>query len=339
MTYDLITNAGVENFRQQLERQLKTCKSFSIATAFITKEACELLKTFISKNRTGLRNGRLIISVYQCFNKKEVLQELYDLVETSGGKLQVAISNNVQFHWKYYYFESKIKTTAYIGSANFTKSGISEAGELVSKVTLSRTEKGLRQNLLGVFDKEWEASTSIAHFPINKYKSSSSLIKGAIQKLHPDIIQLLKSKDTEDVEDERLPELATKIFGFLTARTMKMVSLTQSHWDKNNWEYFVCYLKRDYERLASAKTFFIIEQSSNKYFFNIGQIKSSCILNTPDGKYFIAYTPITRSKRENEVIRRSLKDVGFDYRSSHFIHKKLSPKQKQAFYSLFQNNK
>ncbi len=85
MKIEFFNNAGVVNLKGELETIAKTCKSFNIASAFITNEAITVLKTFLNSNRNSLRAGRLITGLYQCFNSKETLLELERISKLSKG--------------------------------------------------------------------------------------------------------------------------------------------------------------------------------------------------------------------------------------------------------------
>src|ERR1035441_6920522 len=116
MRIDLINNSGIKSFGGELEELMLTSSSFEIAAAFITHEAIELIDLFLKQNKNPIRSGRLITGFCYCFNSKEVLQDLQKLVIKSRGRLQVNMSSNPRFHWKYYSFEHVKRVTSYIGS-------------------------------------------------------------------------------------------------------------------------------------------------------------------------------------------------------------------------------
>ncbi len=336
MKVELINNTGIQNLRRQLEDQMLTCNSFNIASAFITSEALQVLQTFLIKNKAKNRIGRLLISLYQCFNTKEILQNLFQLQKKSNGKLQVNISRDKKFHWKHYYFKNSINNIAYIGSANFTKGGM-EQRELTTKITLQLKEKSLGENIVQIFNDEWENSISILDFPINKYKSSSIAIQKTTQHLHPDILKLLKEVKTKDKEkNNSIPEFAIKLFGFLSVKTKKLITQSQSHWDKYHWNYYACNRKIEYDKIRMAKTVLIINKYSNKYSFAISVIKSYCKLDTPDGNYFIAFKEKTKAdKKETDKLRSQIENLGLLYHSNNFFYKRLTIKQGEAIKSFF----
>jgi HKD family nuclease len=330
MRIEFINNAGIQNMKHQLEEEMKSCKSFSIASAFITSGSLEVLDIFIKKNRYRFRGGRLIISLYQAFNSKEILTSLNILNNRNQGKISIAISKNKQFHWKYYSFESEKKLTTFIGSSNFTTSGMEDPGELMSKITLANKDRNKQKDLLAVFNYEWENSIPINEFPIDKYVSSAMSLRNGLSKLHPDILSLLKWKSQGKDFAEVLPGIIIVISGYLSESTTKIISKNQSHWDKNNWDCFGGHLTKGvYDRLASVRFIVIIEKYSGKYSFYISTIKGRCPLITKDGKYFIAHKKITKKKSVTPKIDEIFMSLGIRYRSPKFKPKNLSKKKAQ----------
>jgi len=323
MKVEFLDNSGVQNLKQQLEEQIRTCKSFDFASAFITTEGVDILKSFIKKRSNG--NSRIIISLYQNFNSKEVLSELKTLHLKSKGKLLIHISKNLKFHWKFYCFEKTTTTIAYIGSANFTSSGLSDAGELTTKLSFSHKKKLPTQYLKKLFNKEFENSISIERFPIELYRSSPFKLKQATPKLHPDIRKLLDEKSLE--KGDLLPKVAILIGGYLTQTTVKLITNSKSNWDENGWNYFVCQSKRDYDRYTRSQYMAVIYHFNRKYTFAIHEIKDFTPLKTPDGNYFIAHERVTKTKRESKKLQEQLQELGINYRSRKFNDYILTPKR------------
>lgn len=333
MKVEFLNNCGVQNLKQQLEEQLVNCKGFSIASAFITSEGIDILQNFLKKNKTKTGSGRLIISLYQSFNSRDTLQSLKHLHTTSKGRLLVHISKNQHFHWKYYGFEKVNSTIAFIGSANFTNSGIEGAGELTTKITLSKRDKVQITHLNAMYDIEFENSISIEKFPLELYKSSSVNLKKVIEKLHPDIINLLNQKTVKT--EDTLPKLAVLISGYLTQTTVKLISKTKSHWDRNRWDYFAFQLKREYDRFTAFRHIVVINYYNRRYTFSIHEIKDYTPLKTPDGNYFIAHKPVTKIKRESQNLREQLYQLGINYRARNFFDFKLSTRKAEIIKDIF----
>lgn len=331
MKIEFLNNCGVQNLKQQLEEQIKTSTNFNIASAFITAEGVNILQAFLKRRTKG--SSRIIVSLYQCFNSQETLYSLKALHTKSKGKILVHLSKNQHFHWKYYSFEKATTTTAFIGSANFTNSGLSGEGELTTKISFSSKDKLAINNLQKLYNTEFENSISIEKFPIELYKSSSSKLNNATEKLHPDLVNLLKENKIE--KGDLIPKLAVRISGNLTQATVKLVSKTKSHWDKSQWDYFALQSKREYDKFTVCRYFVIINYYSRRYNFSIHEIKDFTPLKTPDGHYFIAHKQVSKIKRETEKLREQFLSLGISYRSRNFDNYTLSPKKGNILKGFF----
>src|SRR5205814_7364435 len=132
MKLEHLTNNSATNLHSELSSVLMKANESSIATAFINDEAIELIAASLKKNKK--LQGRILIGLYNFFNKKKDLEALLQLVNSNPARLQVHISLDKCFHWKYYRFVAGQKQIFYIGSANFTTSGMADNRELVVKL-------------------------------------------------------------------------------------------------------------------------------------------------------------------------------------------------------------
>ena len=74
MKIEHLTNTLI-SFGSEIQSQLAACRSFSIATAFISTDAIDLIEHSLKKNR-ALKECRLLIGLYGCFNSKADLERL-----------------------------------------------------------------------------------------------------------------------------------------------------------------------------------------------------------------------------------------------------------------------
>lgn len=334
MQFNLITNSGVKNLNQELSEQLKIANTVNIAVAFITKEGLDLLKIFLKSNKNKFRHCKLLTGLYHCFNSKEVLFELNEMADKSKGVLEVHLSKTERFHWKYYSFDRMNELVYYIGSANFTKGGLTGNGELQTKLTIGIKDKSIRKDLDEIFNKEWANSEDISVIPLNKYKEIH--LKSNINILDPAIRNLLfKSKKLPNSNDNHLPGRLVIFRSDLSKTTERLITKHQSHWDQNNWNYFACESEYDYQMFFKTKTIFIISKLLGNYTFEIGEIKDYCKLKTPDGYFFIAYTPRKRPKKENPHRREKLEELGFSYHSRKFCNRNLGIRQSEKILDMF----
>lgn len=171
MKIEHLTNKSATNLHSELSSALMKAGEFSIATAFINDEAIELIAASLKKNKK--LQGRILIGLYNFFNKKKDLEGLLQLVNSNPARLQVHISLDQCFHWKYYRFISGQKQTLYLGSANFTTGGMADNRELVVKLAdnIKTADRSL-QNLANSFEKEWLYSRPLAEFPLEHYREA-----------------------------------------------------------------------------------------------------------------------------------------------------------------------
>ncbi|RYZ18586.1 MAG: hypothetical protein EOO16_22130 [Chitinophagaceae bacterium] len=154
-----------------------------MGVAFISDGALTLLDVFLQQNTKRLRRGRILLSLYNSFNSKAVLERL-KVLNADSGKLQVRVSANPHFHWKYDHFYSSAHQAAFVGSANFTNAGLREKGELTTRFRLSRADKQLSEDFKRRFDTEWDDARSISDLPLDHYKQEKAPASGG---LHPEI--------------------------------------------------------------------------------------------------------------------------------------------------------
>lgn len=169
MKLEHITNSGPYNFYSAIEGELLSCTSFSFAVSFISKEGTELIEKTLLKNK-NLTNGQLLISAFNYFNEVSVLQKLQQLSKRYSSKLQIHISLNKTFHWKYYKLSKAATELLFVGSANFTTGGLSENGEIMVRMASKKTSsKSEFDSLNKSFIKEWDFSKPIMEFPLEHY--------------------------------------------------------------------------------------------------------------------------------------------------------------------------
>lgn len=328
MKSELISNRGTTNFDAILSEEFKKCKTFDIASAFITEHALTLLGKF-AKNKYKNRQGRILISLYQSFNSKSILTELAR-ISSSNKNIQVRISRNERFHWKFYQFKYVSKKTVYIGSANFTKEGLTSPGEIISKINVSRADKSRFDLYDAAFNKEWGESVAINKIPLEKYKQAPPLHNSS--RLHPDIKKILSAKTEHRKSDAIKLKRITITRGKVSSLTEKKIKQSETEW--KNYEYFSCVTKSEYDTLRKYNTFLLIEIHNRDYTLSIVQkIDEISEISTPDGKYFIAYKYLRR-RRETPSIRDEFESMGINYHSRRFVSKSIGVHQEKRIFEL-----
>jgi HKD family nuclease len=279
-------------FDSEIVFQLSECTSFSIATAFINDYAIDLIENTLKRNK-ALKQGTLLIGIFQHFNRQKDIERLKQLAKQYPHILKVNISLDKKFHWKYYHFETARNNSLYIGSANFTTGGLKSNSEIVVKLTDTKRSKDKSlNNLITAFDKELLNSKSISLFPISKYKEQ--LLKNDLSsanKINPELKAFFDSKQKKQ-EREIISDKAVVSYlcESVCNSTEKAVYNHSPEMNISSVDYFVCNSKAHYDACVKLKNLLIIvREGRNNYEAFWSKVVGYEDIKTPDGKYFIFY--------------------------------------------------
>ncbi|HAP4624345.1 TPA: DEAD/DEAH box helicase [Enterococcus faecalis] len=124
-----------------LSKDLKSCKTFFIAVAFITPSGLNAIKTQLADLALRGISGKILTSTYLNFNDPHVFRALLNIPN-----VEVRVSKKEGFHSKGYLFEMEDYQSFVIGSSNLTMSALKlnyewnvrltsrENGEMVSSI-------------------------------------------------------------------------------------------------------------------------------------------------------------------------------------------------------------
>lgn len=313
MKIEHLTNKSVVNFHDELVVILAKSVELSIGTAFINDKAISLIEQSLMRNKT-LKVCRLLTGLYNCFNKKKDLERLLLLINRYPDKLQVNISLDKCFHWKYYHSKTISKQLFYVGSANFTTGGMSDNRELVIKLSdsIKDTNRSL-DNLIVSFGREWQFSRPLAELPLKHYREIKQLNAPA-GDTHPDITAFFRQKILHTLEDnDNGRTYAIGLYEDLKPSTHQAIANQKSEWLKNKWDWFILPTRREFEICRKHQFFFVFSKE--------GKGKVSCYYSekkgeteniiTDDGKYFIAYKPIRYKKLQRKHLE-ALREMPFN---------------------------
>lgn len=133
----LLDNQFGDQLWLSLRRELLTCRGFTWAVAFITPNMLVPFKVVMADLAAKGVAGTIITGDYLGFNSPTVFAELLKIPN-----LTVRIAQSAGFHAKGYLFDHDGYQTAYIGSANFTRSALLKNTEWVLRVS-SATDAAL----------------------------------------------------------------------------------------------------------------------------------------------------------------------------------------------------
>ncbi len=300
MRIEAITNTII-SIDGVLQNELLNCNGFSIATAFIDQQAISMLEQSLSKNK-AIKKARILIGIYGCFNKKADLETLFDLSKKYAVKIQVHISRNRNFHWKYYHFTENRKQSIYIGSANFTSGGMGSNGELLVKHSESMPEKDKGFGRLAKeFDKEFENSRSIKDFSIDEYKENRAKAKSGI-KLPPKVNSFFTQNKIKHSSQTILSKKAVVIYinGEMKASAQKALINFNSSWQK--LDFVSVGSEREMKNCIEIKRLIIIERAKRgQYTIYKAIYLQDLSFKSGDGNHFIAYKKISRSIKIGQI--------------------------------------
>lgn len=330
MKISCLSNSGKTNLGNEIDQNLAVCQSFDIATAFISSDTISTLEQFLTGNKTQMRFGRLLTGLYLRFNKKKHLEALKSIAIKLPKRIRIHISLDNSFHWKYYNFNLKGISTSYVGSANFTESGMNNTGEMLLKL-----KQPSKQSICNAtFEKAWSNSIDIRDINFDDYTEAEHSnvnninIKNLINQTH-----FSASTSDKNIVNKKTKARLIVISGALSVKTVRTVSSRKTNWDK--YDYFTCDSKKDYTTSKEAGYYFIVSKIKRNYSFVIAKYQDDDIIETTDGDYFIAYTESTRTIRETKKILKILSELKINHRSRTLKNKAIGAKQFEAIQSAF----
>lgn len=294
MSISINTNQTMQGIAEILQVQLNSCSAFNIATAFIDKYSMHLIENCLKKNK-NLKKCKLLVGVYNCFNKKEDLEHLHNISKKYANIIEIHISKYYEFHWKYYEFTKSRTTTSYIGSANFTNAGQNTNAEILVGIKNSK-------ELNSAYEREWKHSASISEFRIDKY-SETQISTSNKTKLPKEIKNFFDVNDSELDVIENTTKLEKVVITYLESEMSKKeesaVVKYKSSWDKK--KFFSCCDKVHHDKCVQFKNLFIIEKNKGGLkMYEAIAIDSSGKIKTNGMNYYIAYKSEGRPVKIND---------------------------------------
>lgn len=321
----MVTNT-VASFESLLNDVARKASFIWIASAFVNDYAITLLKTWMRVPPRKRPQVRMVTGLYHYFNRKKCLKDLQRLSRRYDGYLDVRISRNPSFHWKFYLFRTKNGWSSFIGSANFTETGLSSDGELLLMLNLTDAA-AQKANLPKVFQKEFEDAKKIGEIDFGDYHELQLPKKSG----HPgaSLSKLLgpkkKAKEDPSLKFCRI----TKVLGKLTVTEVKQVLEAQSGWDKHNWDFYCTNTRQNWMYTAQSKYILMFYSEKGRHFAVLLLRRDQAVTPTAHGKYFIAYTPASEPLRISEKIGEQFMETGMNYKKRERNFKETFANQRQ----------
>lgn len=192
-------NSG-SNLLVELLQELKTCKRFYFAIAFITQSGLiclkECLKLLQEKNITG----DILTTDYLYFNQPKALQELQQYPN-----LNICIYTKENFHIKGYIFEQNDYYTLIVGSNNLTQTALKANKEWSLKIN-SLANGSLINNTLSQFQQMWQEAMPLTDIWLKQYTDKYY----SLQKLKRKFAAAQENISTNDITPNKMQQEALK---------------------------------------------------------------------------------------------------------------------------------
>lgn len=322
MKLEAIPNRGPASMGPEIDRSLRWAIKAEIATAFITPAAARNLEHVLSLSKSAKRRLRirLIFGLYQRFTSPDAVRFLLRLQRKYPGALFIKVARNERFHWKYYCFRKGSARRFYVGSANFTQDGLSAEGELTLKATAS-THDAITKSLQEEFERVWQNEDE--SLPLNatfiKLYDRVSRPPAFITRPEEDdpVRRILRKPERRKRKPTRAanPRIVF-IDEYLSDETAEVVEVETS-WHRKRWFYICRRQKSQFELDRDAHINLLADflDGPGRRWIEFARVVDTAELDTPDGKYFIAYERIPGGwKRNFDRIKQDLKDVGLTLR-------------------------
>jgi HKD family nuclease len=306
MSITINTNLTMQGIAEVLQEHLISCSSFNIVTAFIDSYSIDLIENCLKKNK-ALKNCKVLIGVYNCFNKREDLEHLHNISKKYANKIEIHISKCYEFHWKYYEFTKNRTTTSYIGSANFTNAGQNTNAEILVGIKNSK-------ELNNAFEKQWKLSASISEFRIDKY-TQTQIRSSNKNKLPNEIKSFFDVNDSQLDVIEKTTKSEKVVITYLELEMSKKeesaVVKYKSSWDKK--KFFSCCDKAHHDKCVQFKNLLIIEKKKGMLkMYEAIAIDYSGKIKTNGMNYYIAYKSNGRPMKINEERKELLNTLNLN---------------------------
>lgn len=200
----LIYNDPLENSNLLVEllHELKTCKAFYFAIAFITPSGLITLKETLKILEEKNISGYILTTDYLYFNPPKALQELAQFKN-----LKIRIYNRENFHVKGYIFSHTNDVyNIIIGSNNLTQTALKSNKEWSIKLT-SLKEGQLIQNILNQFEKMWQNSVDFSENWLANYTAKYLTTQKILKAQHLKTPEISKVLTPNSMQMEALTNL------------------------------------------------------------------------------------------------------------------------------------
>lgn len=294
----VIDNAGPNTLRTALRKRLSAASEVRVQVAFATTAGVSSVLSSLQR-AAGLGSVRFMTGLYQCITEPGALRLLIQAAEASGGRFQVCLSKELQLHTKMYLIATRTRATCIIGSSNLSRDGLLSSGELNLSLTSTRSAPIVR-TLIRKFDEAWELdSVKLTRDRILRYEKHRPQFK--IRSLsRTELRAILGSTANTSIRPEKTDESEPPILwreaieGFAANQTRAIVR-DETNWDRRRFDWH----SYPPERVRRGHRLLIFDFTKKVPTLQLAQVRDTTHTSvpTPDGRDFVAYTPVARSRK------------------------------------------
>jgi len=329
MKVEVIPNRGVASMAPEIERGLGWAREADIVTAFVTPAPLRRLESALGRARTQRRpfKIRALVGLYQCFTPPTALAKLINLRKRFPGKLYVRVARNKRFHWKLYAFRNGGERRFFVGSANLTQDGMTAEGELCVKITAAARD-AISKSLEAEFDRLWQdkkKSVTLDNLLLGEYRKVARPAQRYTEPGRDKALEGVLVAPERFRPEASSPEPAGRARPRVSYTPLDVSEETgeivraETNWDGEGWGYTVYRRKDDFERDLRAGVLLLVTRHArtHEHWLNFEIVRDEAVLDTPDGKYFLARSRVrySRERRYDEEVGRALKTVGLSLKT------------------------
>lgn len=201
-----LSNSGESKVLNEIETQLKTCTSFCISVAFITRSGVQPLLMTLKELEQKNIPGRVLTTDYQLFTQPAAIAKLLELKNIEVRLFQS--SQKEGFHTKGYLFRQADLCHVIIGSSNWTDQALCTNREWNAKIVSRQTGQFVTR-LRAEFESLWNSDRTVDMSDGVAFQTYEARWKSA-QKLRQQLSAL--SLDSEGSNEKLEPNLMQKAF-------------------------------------------------------------------------------------------------------------------------------
>ena len=310
---DFIENAGPNSVQATLKKLFDGASSVEVQVAFTTRSGLDAL---LSRLRKVVTKGRVrfLTGLYQSNTEPEALRMLLKAQTQTGGRLEVRLSNETNFHRKAYLIKTMASAQVVLGSSNLTANGLVSGGELNALLSFPLASTKAKE-ASAVFDRAWRDGVALTSDRIKRY--AAKRIRPKTPPMTGPTLLAILGKDAKHKTSDDLPTPTSKrpqywVHGIAgsVGKTTEAVVADETNWDTNGWAW----MSTHSSAYARGDRLLVLDRSSKPAWAFLASVVDTTrtATATADGRDFMAYVhlPNTHRRKLTSKLTRPLRAAG-----------------------------